>query len=320
MSIPQFQTLSMPIATLASAGTCDLSSKEANVIHISGTTTITSFGTGANLRKVVVFLGALTLTHNATTLILRGGVNRTTAAGDVATFQSDASGNWRCEKYEPAAKTHLLFAGTTTEAPFKFQSGTHLTTPEAGALEYNGDLIFLTDGAGNRAGIAAEQWGRQGSNYTLTSTTSLQKLFNWSTNGTLTLGEGIYFFEMLLYLTSMSSTSGNGQIDLLGAGTATMGSVLYLASGMDDSTPTTTAVALSGSLATAAAGTASVVVAAAGTQMGTILRGAFRLSVGGTIIPSIALVTAAAASVRQNSYFICRRVGGNGLNYSGNWS
>jgi hypothetical protein len=37
-----------------------------------------------------------TITHNATTLIMPGGQSLTVAAGDVLTFRSEGSGNWRC--------------------------------------------------------------------------------------------------------------------------------------------------------------------------------------------------------------------------------
>jgi hypothetical protein len=85
--------------TLASAATCDLGSKDYLRINITGTTTITSFGTTANRLRILRFSGVLTLTHNATTLILPGAVNIVTAAGDIAIVASDASGNWRCLNY-----------------------------------------------------------------------------------------------------------------------------------------------------------------------------------------------------------------------------
>lgn len=53
--------------------------------------------------REVTFSGALTLTHNAASLILPGGANIVTAAGDCATFLSLGAGKWRCIKYQPAA-------------------------------------------------------------------------------------------------------------------------------------------------------------------------------------------------------------------------
>lgn len=88
----------------ASAATVDLGAiATGSYVHITGTTTITSFGTvAAGISRVLVFDGALTLTHNATSLILPGGANITTAAGDVFEFRSEGSGNWRCTSYLPA--------------------------------------------------------------------------------------------------------------------------------------------------------------------------------------------------------------------------
>ena len=49
--------------------------------------------------------------------------------------------------YTPSAKLHLP-AGTTTLAPFKFTSGTNLTTPQAGAVEWDGVNVFVTQTTG----------------------------------------------------------------------------------------------------------------------------------------------------------------------------
>ena len=94
--------------TIASAATTDIGAETEYRLNITGTATITSLGTTANSRKLLRFSGALTLTHNATTLILPGGANITTAAGDVAEFASDGSGNWRCVNYERADGTALV--------------------------------------------------------------------------------------------------------------------------------------------------------------------------------------------------------------------
>ncbi len=88
---------------IASAATTDLGSVRDYRMNVTGTVTITSFGAGTNLRKLLRFSGALTLTYNATSLILPTAADITTAAGDVAEFVSDASGNWRCVNYERAS-------------------------------------------------------------------------------------------------------------------------------------------------------------------------------------------------------------------------
>jgi hypothetical protein len=90
-------------ANIASAGTTDLGAVAGLAHSITGTTTITSFGTvSPGIWKVLTFAGVLTLTHNATSLILPGAASITTAAGDVAIVLSEGSGNWRCLSYQRA--------------------------------------------------------------------------------------------------------------------------------------------------------------------------------------------------------------------------
>ncbi len=94
--------LSAAEAGIASASSCDIGAAGALFLQVTGTTTITSFGAVANRLRFLRFAGALTLTHNATSLVLPGGASIVTAAGDTAVFASDASGNWRCRGYSRA--------------------------------------------------------------------------------------------------------------------------------------------------------------------------------------------------------------------------
>lgn len=99
---------SLPIgvqgATIVSAAAIDLGAATGDFVDVSGTTTITSLGTIMAGREVTVrFTGILTLTHNASTLILPSAANITTAANDCATFRSLGSGNWQCINYSAGA-------------------------------------------------------------------------------------------------------------------------------------------------------------------------------------------------------------------------
>lgn len=99
--------------TIASATTTDLGSKAAHYLTISGTVTITALGTiKAGTVKFLTFSDALTLTHNATTLILPGAANVTTAAGDSAIVVSEGSGNWRLIDYKRASGSPQWGKGT----------------------------------------------------------------------------------------------------------------------------------------------------------------------------------------------------------------
>jgi hypothetical protein len=86
--------------TLASAATVDLNTATGNYLQISGTATINSFGTcPAGARFILMFQGIATLTYNATSLIIPGLANKTTAAGDCCMIVSEGSGNWRIVGY-----------------------------------------------------------------------------------------------------------------------------------------------------------------------------------------------------------------------------
>lgn len=96
---------------LASAATVDIGGTITLKVAISGSATVTSFGTVADKWRFVRFTGAATLTHNATSLILPGGANIVTAAGDTLIAASDSSGNWRVLHYQRASGRGLAVDG-----------------------------------------------------------------------------------------------------------------------------------------------------------------------------------------------------------------
>ena len=76
---------------------------DGNYFDVTGTTTINSIGAvGIGTVVKLHFDSALTLTHNATNLILPGAKDITTAAGDEAEFIEYASGDWICTNYQKA--------------------------------------------------------------------------------------------------------------------------------------------------------------------------------------------------------------------------
>ena len=174
-----------------------------------------------------------------------------------------------------------------------------------------GSLLNLSGSAVVYVTLAAEDiqeefWIQQHAAYTLTSSTAAQKLFNASTNGTLTLPIGTYRYEAFVYLASMSTTSGNGAFGILGAGTATIASALSQAVGIDGFLAT--GAGTGNSYWTGVTATAPMVTAQANASLGVTIRGTFKISAAGTIIPSFTLTTAAAAVVQPNTYFMCRRI------------
>lgn len=91
-----------PLTNLASATTTQLGTIASHNINITGTTTITSFGSSASTAFPIYFVkfqGVLLLTYNASSLIIPGAYNITTTAGDTAVIEYLGSSNWKVRDY-----------------------------------------------------------------------------------------------------------------------------------------------------------------------------------------------------------------------------
>lgn len=116
-----------PYASVTSAATTDLGAATSQNILMSGSATITSFGTApAGTERYIVFSSAVTLTHNATSLILPTGSNITTIARDSLRAVSLGSGNWRVTTYVRGAEyvTPTLTVGDGLTSTGSLSSGT----------------------------------------------------------------------------------------------------------------------------------------------------------------------------------------------------
>lgn len=171
-----------PLTSIASGATTDIGSTGSTNVQITGTTTITALGASANVNQplyFVKFTGALLLTYNATSLILPGAANITTAAGDTAFALYLGAGNWQIVQYTVAASSLGNIAGVlpgviglriinnvgvpntkldiTADRAVLINSGTN------GAVAFNtvsATLDFTTVGAGglDTGAIAANSW------------------------------------------------------------------------------------------------------------------------------------------------------------------
>lgn len=132
--------------TIASAATTDIGAQPEAYLTVSGTTTITAFGTvRAGTVRYLRFSGALTLTHNATSLILPGAANITTAAGDTAIVVSEGSGNWRCVSYQRAATIpYSSSSGTGTATLICGTSGTITLSDNSVRYVRTGNRVSFT--------------------------------------------------------------------------------------------------------------------------------------------------------------------------------
>ena len=212
----------------------------------------------------------------------------------------------------------ILPAVTTAQAPLTFTTGgTLLTTPVDGAIEMDADAFYGTTDASNRGYIPVKQFIRSDATRTFTSNTSQQAIWTSPTNGRLTLETGTYRFEMVLQMDTMSGTTGNGTLSIIGAGTATVSAYNWVACGADAAQGVAAASGCSASIAVTSA--TPILVTATGATMGILVTGSFEVTGAGTIIPSFAQQTAAAAVVKIGSYFMCERIGSTSVVSVGQW-
>ena len=204
-----------------------------------------------------------------------------------------------------------------------FQLNTAMTlatsgnTGMAGAFEVDTKVAYYTVEDGKRGVCVSEYYTSLAAAFILSSTTGTQPMFP-AGQRTITLPTGLYSYECIGALISMSSTSGNAAFHLLGAGTASISSPLNVLDGIDGAP--NTAAGNSGSYNSTISTPASMNIGGAGTEMGFRIHGGFRVEAAGTLTPSLQLVTAAAAQVVPGSFFRCHPLGASNATCTGPWS
>lgn len=108
------QDLASVGSNVASAATTDIGAVAGLFLTVTGVVTITALGSvSAGVWKVLTFAGALTLTHNGTSLICPGAVNLVTTVNDCVMAQSLGAGNWKIYPYYTALSSANATTATT---------------------------------------------------------------------------------------------------------------------------------------------------------------------------------------------------------------
>lgn len=107
------------LVDIASAGVMDIGTPLTNFLRVTGSTTITGFGTNYNGPRYLIFAAAVILTHSAT-LVLPGAANITTGIND-SLIAVPISGGWQVVAYQrasglPAVAGPLASSGITGAA------------------------------------------------------------------------------------------------------------------------------------------------------------------------------------------------------------
>ena len=135
--------------TLTAAATTDLGTISSHNVYVSGSATVTSFGSSASVVGSVYFVtfsGGQTLTYNATSMILPGSVSYTTSANDSTIAIYLGSGSWQLVSYTPGG-----FPAFNLGKPFnvrQFTSGSGSYTPTVGTLYVRVKMVGAGGGGG----------------------------------------------------------------------------------------------------------------------------------------------------------------------------
>jgi hypothetical protein len=214
----------------------------------------------------------------------------------------------------------ILPAGTSSNAPLNLQSGTNLTSATAGAMEYNGKVIYSTPTA---RGVSPSMMTYrlngllQGANSTAT-----QKVFGV---GVTLAASTVYAFNAL-YLFNKSTGANTHNLSLSFGGTATVNNIQYQGLyNRGDYTATsdwiTRAASIFAQSKTAFIAAYSIFSAAQTVQF--ILDGTVSINGSGTFIPEYTLSAApgGAYQTMAGSAFYIWPIGAAGANTSvGPWA
>jgi hypothetical protein len=217
----------------------------------------------------------------------------------------------------PSASDLEIAAGTNTVVPIKLTSGTNLSTPATGGIEFDGFTTYFTPSASARSVTRNEQMIVLSNANTLGNQTTIQPLFDGGggpANGALTLNAGAYRFETVFVVSGMTSASKNVTFTLGGTAIKTEG-WMVIVSGSNN--PSTLATPGHGWQTTATA----LLSGSTSTNMRAQIQGVLRVSATGTLIPQVTTSAAGTTpTVVTNSWFLVYPIGASGTTGTGRWS
>jgi len=354
----QGQVTGVTNTAIAIAGSAVSGDITGNAANVTGTVAIAKGGTGQTTATAAFDAltpsqsgnsGKVLSTDGSTTSWITAGVGTVTSVGGTGTVNGltltgtvTSSGNLtlggtlslaspptigNTTPNTGAFTTVTLSAGTAFVQPIKFNAGPVMSSPVAGSVEYTGinyNGVVSNGVSASRGTLITEHFACRTGSKTLATGTGLQSYLGGGTGGLVTgslyvRANTTYFFETSILVQNTSATSGNFGWSLTGAGTAVLGTLAWHVFGID-STAQTTGQSIGGSFNNNTASSVSVVVASTGTSTSALIKGIFRVTSGGTIIPSINLITSATtANVGANTWFKCYPVGTDTVVFQGDW-
>ena len=212
-----------------------------------------------------------------------------------------------------------LAAGTTSLSPLTFQSGTNLTSATAGAVEYDGKVLYSTPvGRGVSPSMMIY---RLNSDLAGSNVNTAQSMLGV---GVTLAASTVYAFEYNFALSKSAGTTSHS-VGLSFGGTATLNNIYYAGVGTSviGSLSIYTTAPNFIAVVTASNFTVSSTTTTAGRVIPYAISGTVSINAGGTFIPQYTLSAApgGAYTTSAGSYFAIWPIGASGANTSvGPWA
>ena len=213
-----------------------------------------------------------------------------------------------------------LPAGTTSNAPLKLQSGTSLTTAAAGAVEFDGKVLYSTPVS--RGVSPSMMFYRLNSNFAGANSSTAQPLLNVG----VSLESGTVYAFTADFLLSKTAGTTSHTLGILFGGTATLNNIFYTAyvTGAAVAPPTVgTGTTTASHITIATIANLTSATTSSTIQYGYTYHGTVSIDAGGTFIPQYKLSAApgGAYSTVAGSFFAIWPIGAAGANTSvGSWA
>lgn len=190
--------------------------------------------------------------------------------------------------------------GTATLAPILLTSGTNLTSATAGAIEYDGKVVYGTPIGTQRGIVPTQQYYRLDSAVVGANVNTVQSLFGV---GVTLSASTVYEFEMLVAL-SKSAGGTNHTVGFGFGGTATINNIFYNAIAVGTASSAANGTVYGSYVATASNTNTNATTTATAIFWGFTIKGTVSINAGGTFIPQYTLSAApgGAYSTQIGSY------------------
>jgi len=177
-------------------------------------------------------------------------------------------------------------AGTATLAAVLLNSGTNLTSATAGAIEYDGKVVYGTPLGTQRGIVPTQQYYRLNADFVGSNALGAQSMFGV---GVTLSASTVYEFELVFGISKSAGTTSHNFGYNFG-GTATLNNIGFIVLGASQSSgfgPLSAAANMIGQWSTTAANTnvVSGITSAAFYHLATI-KGTVSVNAGGTFIPN----------------------------------